>query len=198
MLLLQCTVHRQPGFVGMFVGPLNTAVRLVLSAALLASAGATPGIQHSHEGGNRPHHHTAKVEHSHSHSYHHHEHSHHEHSHVAAAPIREAAFEISNCFRHLHVFWLGMELTFPSPASPNDQNSASDGRTQFVATSLLGNSAVSQQTHRAPDALLTPIATHGPDSIVTVPISGRFSNTPAAVTPLCDTARHERSGVQLI
>src|SRR5438132_1158555 len=50
MLPLQCTVHRQPGFVGMFVGPLNTAIRLLLSAVLLPATSPTPAIQHSHEG----------------------------------------------------------------------------------------------------------------------------------------------------
>jgi hypothetical protein len=116
----------------------------------------------------------------HSHPLEHHAHRHaHDHDHgVTGEP-----------HPHRHVALLGVELTLP--AEPDDDHSQEDQPAYLVAAPSLAN--VGQPpAHFA--ALAQPICQHDEPLQVVPP----FRCKVALAAPLCDTARHERSGVQLI
>jgi len=176
----------------MYVNAARAAIRLLLSAAVLMSASARPAIDHAHRGGDKPHQH-AQASHARRHG-----HPHRHHAHLAKRATYKT-FEIANRERHVHVSWFGVELTLRAPVLPDDSMREVDGQSQFVVVPCVVVPVDSQSTQLKPDIWLsTQFESGGAHSFMPVPISGRFSNTPAIATPLCDTARHERSGVQLI
>lgn len=166
---------------------LQFAVRLLLSATLLAAGGA-PALEHAHAGGDKQHEHAALAGHSHDHGNH------------VADPFDgyenpTATIAISNPVGHLHVSWLGIIVTIPSSPVPYESKSDAGNPTAVVA-GLFGDTMPPTQERSAFDlaSLGTRLDYHRP----VLPFAPRFACTPAVSAPLCDTARHERSGVQLI
>ena len=183
----------------MNVVPFDIAARLLLTAVLLTS-GSAGGIRHAHSEGDRPHIHEQILEHEHPHPHDGHDHCAHVHEELAGDTEARSTAEISNAIRHLHFSWLGLDfvLPLPTPVSPNesddDSNLASEiGVVQLVDT-FVSTSVVAAAPARFASAVPSP---QGSDSLIWDQRMGRFSSAPAVAAGLCDTARHERSGVQL-
>jgi len=169
----------------MRLGSLNIAVRTVLSATLLLASGGAPTLEHSHAGGENQHDHAALAEHSHDHG--------HDGTHGHENPT--ATTGISNSVCHVHVSLLGVNFTFPSSPGPNESKSDSGKQTAVIA-GVVGASMPPVQVRTAFD--FAPLGTRLDYYRPVLPVAPRFSCIPAISAPLCDTARHERSGVQLI
>ncbi|MBI3463274.1 MAG: hypothetical protein HY000_09475, partial [Planctomycetes bacterium] len=111
--------------------------------------------------------------------------------------IPAATIAVSNHvgYLHMHISVLGIDVTVPVSPGPNESNGDSGEHTVVIA-GLVGDSMPPAQVRTAFDLGLVDarLDYHGP----ALPFAPRFSCTPAIAAPLCDIARHERSGVQLI
>jgi hypothetical protein len=96
---------------------------------------------------------------------------------------------------HQHVFWWGVE--FLLPASPDDSQPTSDGENN--APLWIGTSPIAQRTVGLATSPLALIATFELATIQVVVVAPRqaLGSPRPECNLLCDTARHERSGVQL-
>ena len=174
--------------------------RLLMAAMLLATSGMPPAISHVHSGGDRPHQHGSGRAHDH---YSHldslpanHSHPHgdagidDDHFAVAAAPPAS---------RHVHLSCLVFELTFPVSSLPpgQEEDDNSDASSAYYLVPDDGCAADLRPSQSAFVAMqLEPLGLSSRE-LVDVPLA-RFGLTTVIAAPLCDTARHERSGVQLI
>jgi hypothetical protein len=156
--------------------------RFSLATILLLANGTGPALQHAHADGETRHTHDAPAteirEAGHKHS--------HVHPHTA---------ELSGFCSHLHFSVLGIAFT-SLPPNPDDD---SDQWPRLVLSPLGGGSVVGDLSGSECNPL---VVVNMDDRLAeTRPIShwaDRFASMPAVAAPLCDTARHERSGVQLI
>ena len=107
-----------------------------------------------------------------------------------------AASEISDAVPHRHLVWFGLEIILPVTPNgrPNDdgQDDLSEDYVRLIVRDWSGE--------LTGNAALHWIAVHhdGPSRDALAFSRAGFLSTPASCNPLCDTARHERSGVQLI
>jgi len=130
-----------------------------------------PARQHSHAAGDRPH--------SHLHTRHVHTHHGHDHAHNG----------VESSYAHVHVTLFGVDFTLPADS---DEDTDHDARCTFLGPSPSG--VVMDQSASHSSLVAEPVMDAGrPLSIVPT-----FRSIAAAAAPLCDTARHERSGVLLI
>jgi hypothetical protein len=131
-------------------------------------AGA-PAWQHSHVAGDRPH----------------------THSHHDLATHAHDDHGIERPRPHLHVALFGIEFTLPID-SDDDDDDAGQSHATFLSAAPAGLDASLSFAHFAASA--QPMVDLGelPQAAPT------FRCKTAIAAPLCDTARHERSGVQLI
>ncbi len=165
------------------------ACRLSVAVIVSLANGGGPGLWHAHAGGERPHrHHTPTAKHC------EHEYKHHGHSHAHPHPS-----ELLGADSHVHLWLFGFE--FASLPLPYDSREDSDGEwRQFVASPFSVGPSVRQLS--GTEYNLFVVAIVNDRLLETRPISlhlaDRFASLPAIAAPLCDTARHERSGVQLI
>jgi hypothetical protein len=167
---------------------------VLLAALVLSVATAPPAVRHGHEGGDVPHvhgHHAAELP--------------HEHFDAAAAHPHEAVVGGTALVHaapgvgfavHYHVWWLGTEWHLP--ALPHDGRS--DGHVPLLDTCLVQltgdivvapcHNPVELPTLHVHPPLREPVPAHGPRWF--------YSGLPplALPPPLCDVARHERSGVR--
>ncbi len=166
---------------------------LLQTALLLAVSLAPPGVRHSHSLGERVagHHRHAAAD-GHVHNHHHVAHRH------------PGSLEGSVCTAigerpgwHLHLNMLGFEMTLPDPLSSSNE-SESSGHPNVVAVAV-GREVLS-------DAATLPSSVPQGSPLTTTPTSQSdaapmlavvWSDPPVSCTPLCDRARHERSGVLL-
>jgi len=148
---------------------LRRVTHILLVASVLFYG--APAWEHSHAAGDQPHDHRAH--HDHGDCDHQHGHSH---------------DGISASHAHRHVTLLGLEFTLPLESTDDDGDG---GDTVLISTKL---SIAIELDATMLSALASPQAEYGP------PIGQRptFRIKAAIAAPLCDTARHERSGVQLI
>jgi hypothetical protein len=159
--------------------------RFGLAATLLLANGGGPTLRHAHAGGQVPHTHDAsamkvrKADHGHPHA----------HPHAA---------KLSDSCSHVHFWVFGIEFTsLPLPA---DREEDSDQWGQLVISPL----GIGPVVGDLPGSECNPLAAASIDDGLaeTRPVSldwaDRFASIPAVAALLCDTARHERSGVQLI
>jgi hypothetical protein len=109
-------------------------------------------------------------------------HSHHGHRHHELDGI-------SRSRAHLHVTLLGVDFTLPVPSDDDDQSA------QGQPTYVVGAPVVVDVAHAAQPVF--PVKP-GPDLGEPCRCEPVFRCKTALAAPLCDTARHERSGVQLI
>ena len=169
----------------MFQTLLGTAGHVLLSLTLLVNGLAMPAFQHAHDGGDKPHDHEASVEHSHSHD---HDCAEHHHHHGTRDPRL-----LTNSVAHVHVSCFGFEFSLPLQDESEHSDLSNSGSIAFVKPH--------DECLQAPPAvnaiLYTLLMPHVIQSSGILPIVGHFSFRPADSIPLCDTARHERSGVQL-
>jgi hypothetical protein len=163
---------------------LSCSIRIALAAVLAVVTTMPPAMGHAHEGGDRPH-----------------EHGHADHAEPAHGPAVLAAASAaggSHRVSHVHLVWLGMHLTFAWPVS-----APASGPAEHVVVRLLDPAAP------APVVAALDLAEGGWSSWIPPVASTSIGDLPrpeairralAAAPPaalLCDTARHERSGVQL-
>jgi hypothetical protein len=189
---------------------LQCGMRLVLSAVLIVTTSMPPGLGHSHAQGDEPHRHDqVSAGHRHGHG-HHHRHGasatvHHQHnaSDRGAQSSAAGAFDLDRHAKnaapsraHVHMCWLGFELTLPSSSIPNDSHPAEDPSAPCFVR-LIDSVA----TEERPQSESSPIAPNNQvDSLAmaeAVCLVAPHASKPACGPSLCDTARHERSGVQL-
>jgi hypothetical protein len=173
----------------------QTPVKLLLAATVLVWSLSPPPTQHSHAGGDDPSHH---------------------HDHVGAdrhlAGIAHESHTASDCGHihsvmvlsdaagsgdsHLHFRWLGFRLTLPD-SEPNNksQEDHSTSKLLLVYASRCRISPVQLSDRLDLPLLLLALDTRTP----TIAAGGAASGSlvPAVSHPLCDRARHERSGVLL-
>ncbi len=161
---------------------LNVLTR-ILAMALVVTSGFSVGLRHAHAGGEKEH----------------------THSGVAADSVarygdnaHEVELDWLESHSHFHLFVLGFQFTFPSGDDAGEDRTLAD---QLMIVGLMGDD-VSDSATRAPSAAeiavndlmlpveivveVSPFASHGDPALNLV-----------RAWPLCDNARHERSGVQL-
>jgi hypothetical protein len=166
----------------------NFTCRVCLAAALLLANGTAPAVRHAHAGGHEQHSHVVppgaarEVEHEHPHE--------HPHTHPHAAELVESC-------AHLHFNLFGVELpALPVPADDED----SDHSPALVPSPLGVGTIVNDLPGSECNRLVLVSLDDG--LVETRPVAwqwaDRFASVPAVAAFLCDTARHERSGVQLI
>jgi len=152
----------------------NSCLRIVAVALLVASA-FSAGLSHAHSGGNLSHdHHADRSTQTGGHSH---------------AP---ADSQLLSAISHMHVYLFGFEFTVPAKELPKDDSSQP---TELLVSRLVGDDF---------DTSLDSTPTdwqHLPDlaQLLTVPVSVSSDCAMTAIavesSPLCDSARHERTGV---
>lgn len=157
---------------------LHNAVCWLLSAVLLLTNGLPLAFQHAHEvGGDLAHH---------SHRFDPHP------GEMAACAVCDADGIMAGVTEHVHLLWFGWELTFTPPAGGKSRP------TSFIS----GGGLLAKVDAVARDGVCPWIAIASPGVVDVALLSGRAHQiSPSrnlASLPLCDTARHLRSGVQLI
>ena len=159
-----------------------------LSAALLLTNGLPMAVQHAHPVGANLSHHThdlghapgAKVD------------SFARHDAVAVSPA-----SVTEVTEHIHLLWLGMEFTFPAPKGhqPNTSVTVSAGG---MLARLADQGACDVSSKPVPTLLADlPVIGDLCDGVAP-PVVEVVRPRELASLPLCETARHARSGVQLI
>ena len=172
-----------------------------LATSLVSGNFVYPGVAHAHPGGDRPHRLDEGLQ-EHRHALHHDhgavEHGRHEASHAPthSRSLVIAALE-SELLWHIHASFLGFEITIPcSPPTGDEEHSS-----RLLARSYftVDRAATSNPTDLG--FLYALLWASEKSSKWEAVASSPFLNRRAASrgeAPLCDTARHERSGVQLI
>lgn len=165
---------------------IQIVVRMLLSVGLLLNGFCTRAIHHAHAGGDRPHDHHVS-----------HEHDHRGHSHDVCSNHTSRASELSDSIPHRHFSMLGFEMTTPSSGESNQSDPSPYEPTKLavIAATRAGSLAAAW---RAPVSPLRALQCAANAMRAQCPAAScRFSFRPALAGFLCDTARHERSGVQL-
>lgn len=191
------------------------SLSLLMAAVVLSAATAPPAVRHSHEGGDVPHTHRADAlaqRHEHPHDHPHIQHAAHPqtaHLHAADAhaahphgsPQAEApaAYGSSGIGPtvHYHVWWLGMEWHLP--ALPHDESSDRDVPLLDTCLVQLSGECVVGPPHETAGRAAGDVDRHVATRVDVDDARWFFSGLPPLLLPppLCDVARHERSGVQL-
>ncbi len=178
------------------------SLSLLMAAVVLSAATAPPAMRHSHEGGDVPHTHVADAlvqgqRHRHPHEQRHaHQPAHpHDPQHTASAVVQSSS-GIAPAV-HYHVWWLGMEWHLP--ALPHDESR--DGSLPLLDTCLvqLTGECVVGPPHEAAGRVFWEAPRSVPGRVYVDDARWFPSGWPhlRSAAPLCDVARHERSGVQL-
>jgi hypothetical protein len=152
------------------------------------------GLVHSHAGGTEPHCHDeaanlASGEHAHPHP---HPHPHHKRDREQAQPRDEALHDAGQV--HVHLWLFGFHLSLPAPADlPEDLPQI---ETLFVALPHAGT--VTHEREGANSLVTLQEQLSVPTGLAHLRQAGSIAFKQRTSFPLCDTARLERSGVQLI
>ena len=147
---------------------MRTQLLIAVSLAISMPFIGVPARQHSHAAGDRPHSHV------HAHQVHDHEHEHN---------------GLGPSVAHTHVTLFGVDFTLP--AESEDDASREDRCT------FLGQTPSGIETDQSASRF-SVVAEPEFDSGELLPTVPTFRSIAASAAPLCDTARHERSGVLLI
>jgi hypothetical protein len=172
-------------------GLVHHGIAWLLSAALLLTNGLPISVEHAH-------HISGSL-------------AHHEHVGQAVAcavrPIKlaEAAqASMDDITDHLHLLWLGWEFTVPTPQDQEPGTHAAASSELLARLETLGDSHSATTVDDPADADCMGLPTSPAPASIIAGDSGSasfFCSAPAArhlaALPLCDAARHARSGVQL-
>lgn len=180
-------------------GCFQRVTRFAVSAALLLMALTPPAVRHSHAGGERAHRHSVHGPGATHLSHHHHHvgepvHSHNDHDAVVDCWHRQPGTAVGHC----HLAWFGFELVLPTPALPSSSQ-GDNGPTQEFVRPFAENDFIPglQQATSGANVLLLTAALPSISGLV-IDAPPCHAATDSVANHLCDTARHERSGVQLI
>ena len=157
---------------------LHNGVCWLLSAVLLLTNGWPVAVQHAHDVGDNPQYHT------HTATY----------RHAADTRCRVSDGELSSVTEHVHLLFLGWELTIVPPKGCRP--SCPSGTASGILAQLVARSGPERDSVAAPVAApftLCLLERSGHSRVATQHTDLR----PIAALPLCDTARHLRSGVLL-
>jgi hypothetical protein len=178
----------------MFYRPFNQVLRVLLAVAVLLGAGRLPAFEHAHHAYHGGHSHRGEIAAAKSHAHRHACSPDHGHSHSGAESSRVASrtsAEIESFSRHGHLDWFGFDFYFPphsgTPVDADVQSLA------VVPTS--GDVGVAKSASPAPMPIALSVESQR--TAATAISIARSCSVRALAVSLCDTARHERSGVQL-
>ncbi len=170
---------------------LHHSLCVILSAALLLTNGLPMAVQHAHPVGTNLSHHT------------------HEAGLLWAAPASDDAglvrseytsalspASLTEVTEHIHLLWLGMEFTLPAPKGHKPDSSVSASGAGMLAR-LTDQGASEAGSTPSPVFLADCSLTGELFDGGTLPTADLGLPRDVASLPLCDTARHARSGVQL-
>jgi hypothetical protein len=150
----------------------------LVGVALLVVAGFSSSMRHAHPGGVG-------------------EHDHHLGAGPAVAPAGSLPIEGSAWFAaplHMHVFVLGFEFTLPAEES-SDEPAPTAGE-QIVMTRLLGDELTDSAARVSTTFDQVPLVNSWAPIVADLSELTSESPVDTSAAPLCDSARHERSGVQ--
>ena len=170
----------------------NPAVRVSLAALVLLSGAVSPATAHAHPGGDEPHHHGPSEVSGHSHHIS-------GHTHHALCPQEAARHgHLEPSVAHIHLCVWGFEVQLPMPDAPFEESGDVPLVDQAVLYRLveLPEAQPPQPTSGSVGCPSQGVADG--TAVADEPSQGRQSAKRVLSQPLCDAARHERSGVQLI
>jgi hypothetical protein len=152
----------------------NSCLRIVAVALLVASA-FSAGLSHAHSGGNLAHvHHSGLSTLS----------GHHSH-----AP---ADLQLLSAVSHMHVYLFGLEFTVPVKERSQDDASK---RTELVVSRLVGDDFDTSLDATPTDWQQLPDMAQLVEQPIVVSSDCAMTAMAVDYLPLCDSARHERTGV---
>jgi hypothetical protein len=161
---------------------LHEGVCWLLSAVLLLNNGWPIAIRHAHDVGDNPYYHSHRLDRA--------------ASAPTAATLSDATGTVAGVTDHVHLLWLGWELVVLSPKGCRPSSCPS-----ATAAGMLPQHAekISSDRHAltAPNMQILAAIAHEPVSFADVLRRTSDSVLHIAALPLCETARHLRSGVQL-
>lgn len=159
-----------------------------LSAALLLTNGLPMAVQHAHPVGANLSHHTHDVGYAPAGD---------AFSSVRRDALAVAPVSITEITEHIHLLWLGMEFTLPAPKGHQPNTSVTASARGLLAR--LADQGACDAGSKLVPTLLADLPMIGDvydgDSLEVADVSRPRD---LASLPLCDIARHARSGVQLI
>ncbi|MBC8869217.1 MAG: hypothetical protein H8E44_07355 [Planctomycetes bacterium] len=172
----------------------RTSLKLLVAVAVLAWTTVPPAIVHSHSDGNNPaHRHEARTPH------HDHQHSHdpldaadHAHVKTAALDCVESKTLAAHCHWQLLGFWLALPISGEQGDREDERDMAKVAIVDLADDDGLALSTGSELAQAVCQPSPTAIA-----GFVPLVSSPQDSQRQTSSTPLCDSARLERSGVLL-
>lgn len=150
----------------------------LLSAVLLLTNGWPVAVQHAHDVGDHPYDHTHAAS----------------RRSTAAAPAVSDG-ELSSVTEHVHLLFLGWELTIVPPKGSRSGPCPS-GTASGILAQLAAKGGANRDGIAAPTVALRTPRLPAPAEYPRI-VAPNIHLRPIAALPLCDTARHLRSGVQL-
>ena len=176
--------------------PCQPCVSLLLLAVVLPISIAPPGLRHTHANGNR----------THQHDDHHHgqmaqvgkHHAHpHDHENQLTPSSRHAKlWLLARSVPHVHWTFLGFHFTLPISGKTNSEGEDHNASLAIVVPTV--SAIVLPESRLAKSDALPRLELRADlDNRINIGAASPFIPQ-AESSPLCDTARHERSGVQLI
>jgi hypothetical protein len=150
----------------------------LMAVALLLMAGSSAGMCHAHPGGAGAHHHDSQ-----------------DFELIASAfPATEGNAAWLAAPLHMHIYVLGFQFTVPAEESADDEPTQHSHH--LVAQRIVASSLCDAALQTLPSGSQTAPALL-PEVAVPAEVESPPSRlTPISALPLCDTARHARSGVQ--
>lgn len=170
----------------------HALLSLLLSTTMLVWSMSPPAVRHAHEGGSDlSHHHDA------AHGTHDADGTHHNHDGGNRRSLTVVSDVIADETSHLHFHWLGFRLTLPGDDSPTKTGDEPNSSKLLVIRS--GRTPLPQfHSGGRLDKLLTPLCLNAAARDIAAMCPAVVGSLLSVATqPLCDRARHERSGVLL-
>ena len=170
-----------------------TPTNLLLSTLVLAWGIVPSAIRHGHEGGEDTNHrHEAVANHGRDHD---------DRGHSSDADSQPAGSEVSPAVLRslvVHLHWSLFGVDFSVPVSEDDQPDDGSNAAEPAVVRLVDSVPTPAiENDRSPSNSLVTASQPGLDSAV-VPTSSLTTPSLTQSAPLCDRARHERSGVLLV
>ena len=173
----------------------RTIVSLLMSVLVLAWGTVPPGISHCHAGGgDAAHRHGEPDESLHDHSHPHHRDLDGEQNEHPTVPSSDVGL-LCDTVVHLHMWWLGIELSFPAREDPVNNDEDQDAIPMAIAVEMDEVLPATQTGPSLEQVILAVTSTSNMDMVADLkPLLRTWVTTSI---PLCDSARFERSGVLL-